>query len=244
MSRIPLFNMTLVVVVCVWGGLPLSKASAQQSGSVPNEPITEAQPLPSYGNTNGVPAPEVLPESVLSSSPSVGETINESSYPMTDQGFVPVGVGDPVSVNGMHLPGNMVVPPYYNWHRVVRRPIWRTPVVYNRYWPNHYYTGGQAWSGRGAAQPLPVVSHPTDTTQMGVYYQQVPMWQPNPRMVPPTPWPWDWHYTMPAQAVYARQKMLNSGHAGFGVEASLTGYGSGYEIQNEEGVQVDAYESE
>ena len=236
MSRKSFHTMTLVVAVCVWGGLPLSMASAQQIGQVPNEPITEAQPLPNYGGPSSIPAPEVLPQEVLSEGGSSEESmVDATGYAMPQQSAYTQGVAGPMNANGMRLPGKLVVPPYYNWHRVVRRPIWRTPVVYNRYWPNHYYTGGQAWSGVGAAQPLPVVTHPTDTTQMGVYYQQVPMWQPNPRMVPPTPWPWDWHYTVPAQAVYGRGEWNT---------AERAGYGTGYQFVGEEGTEFESYEEE
>jgi hypothetical protein len=34
---------------------------------------------------------------------------------------------------------------------------------------------------------------PTDTTQLGFYYQQVPYWQPVAGMVPAAPNPNDWH---------------------------------------------------
>ncbi len=231
MSRFSFSKMTLVVAGCIWGGLPVSMASAQQFVSTngpQNEPITEAEPLPAYGNGAAAPAPE---------------DVGGADYAMPQQGAIPVGVAGPTG-GGMRLPGKLVVPPYYNWHRVVRRPIWRAPVVYGRYWPNHYYTGGQAWSGQGAAQPLPVVQHPTDTTQMGVYYQQVPMWQPNPRMVPPTPWPWDWHHTVPAQAVYGRGEWVDPARAGYGAAPVAGGFGSGYQFAADQELDVETVEVE
>src|SRR5690606_14167039 len=30
---------------------------------------------------------------------------------------------------------------------------------------------------------------PTDTTQLGYYYQRAPQWMPTPGMIPPPPWP-------------------------------------------------------
>lgn len=36
---------------------------------------------------------------------------------------------------------------------------------------------------------------PTDTTQLGYYYQQVPRWMPNPAMIPGPPNPAEWHQT-------------------------------------------------
>ncbi len=35
---------------------------------------------------------------------------------------------------------------------------------------------------------------PTDTTQLGYYYQKVPTWVPVPGMIPPPPQPEEWHH--------------------------------------------------
>src|SRR5690606_31408820 len=40
----------------------------------------------------------------------------------------------------------------------------------------------------------PQVHMPTDTTQLGFYYQRVPTWAPVPGMIPPPPNPADYHY--------------------------------------------------
>ena len=39
-----------------------------------------------------------------------------------------------------------------------------------------------------------MIGQQTDTAQSGYYYQHVPQWQPNPRMLPPAPHPRTWHY--------------------------------------------------
>src|SRR5690606_22022975 len=43
---------------------------------------------------------------------------------------------------------------------------------------------------------LQPVYMPTDTTQLGYYYQHVPYWLPRPNAVPPAPRPADWHVSM------------------------------------------------
>lgn len=64
-----------------------------------------------------------------------------------------------------------------------RNPVDRIPVQYLRYYPG-------AWYGLpGSTLPVvaPQVHMPTDTTQLGFYYQRVPTWVPVPGMVPPSP---------------------------------------------------------
>ena len=84
-------------------------------------------------------------------------------------------------------------PPDHGWGRPIKRPINRLPVMYQRYWPNAWY--GQPGSGYHGANVnyYPAVYMPTDTTQLGYYYQRVPFWRPNPSMTPPVPWPSQWH---------------------------------------------------
>lgn len=76
-----------------------------------------------------------------------------------------------------------------------RRPevihIQRNPVEYRRYWPSKWY--GEPGSAIDASAAFPMVYTPTDTTQLGFYYQRVPTWRPNPAMIPPRPWPSQWH---------------------------------------------------
>jgi hypothetical protein len=186
-----------LAAVAVAGGLLTTATPAQtpapNPAELPKEPITEARPLPPYPATGSHAAPE----------PTV---VDDGSGQFSGYGANYVDYGQGAYGYGSQFYGqkrSTRVPPYYNWMRPVRRPIWRVPVVYQQYWPTHHYTGGPVQWPNGAA-PLPVVYQPTDTTQLGVYYQQVPMWQPNPGMLPPAPWPWDWHHTMPAQVYYNR----------------------------------------
>ena len=84
------------------------------------------------------------------------------------------------------------------WMRPIRRPLYRVPVRYARYWPSSYYTGGYNPVAR-YARPLPMVYQPTDTTQLGFYHQRVPQWQPRPNAIPGPPWPPAWHYAIPVR---------------------------------------------
>lgn len=66
-----------------------------------------------------------------------------------------------------------------------RYPVDRIPVQYLRYYP-------AVWYGLpGSTLPVvaPQVHMPTDTTQLGFYYQRVPTWVPVPGMVPGPPNP-------------------------------------------------------
>lgn len=70
-------------------------------------------------------------------------------------------------------------------------PAYRRGVAYQKYFPD-------AWMGHQTPdmtgmQRAPVVYMPTDTTQLGYYYQQVPQWRPVRGMVPPAPNPKQWH---------------------------------------------------
>ena len=70
-----------------------------------------------------------------------------------------------------------------------RNPVERIPVQYLRYYP-------AVWYGLpGSTLPVvaPQVHMPTDTTQLGFYYQRVPTWAPVPGMVPPAPQPGAYH---------------------------------------------------
>ncbi|HUG91762.1 MAG TPA: hypothetical protein VML55_13065 [Planctomycetaceae bacterium] len=107
--------------------------------------------------------------------------------------------------------------PDHGWARPRHYPIHRVPVTYQQFWPDKWY--GQPGSGFIGAYPM--VYQPTDTTELGFYYQRVPYWTPKPWMLPPgPPWPPEWHhrdclgpydtpfsefgpYGSPAAAVYA-----------------------------------------
>ena len=75
----------------------------------------------------------------------------------------------------------------------------RTPhpqqVAYRKGFPDSWT--GQQGAGMGMGGPRPVsVYMPTDTTQLGYYYQATPRWQARQGMVPPTPTPSLWHRQM------------------------------------------------
>lgn len=76
----------------------------------------------------------------------------------------------------------------------VKRPIYRTPVVYRKQFPDSWT--GAPGAGMAGGPSAPTVYMPTDTTQLGYYYQHVPYWQPNPGAIPPAPRPADWHLSM------------------------------------------------
>ncbi|MFK7779288.1 MAG: hypothetical protein QM501_14375 [Gimesia sp.] len=67
--------------------------------------------------------------------------------------------------------------------------IQRTPVQYQRYYSNR--SMGQP--GPVAASNYQQIYMPTDTTQLGFYYQTVPTWQPRAGMLPPAPDPSMYH---------------------------------------------------
>jgi len=75
---------------------------------------------------------------------------------------------------------------------VVKHPVQRQSVVYRNYWPNKFYGQPGAFAG---GHRYPMVYQPTDTTQLGFYYQHVPQWLPNRSMLPPAPNPAKWFST-------------------------------------------------
>lgn len=81
--------------------------------------------------------------------------------------------------------------PDYGYIRVRKVPIERRHFSYERYWPAKWY--GQPGSGQ-MSQHFPTVAVPTDTTQLGYYYQPVPQWQPNSAKIPPAPHPLQYHF--------------------------------------------------
>jgi hypothetical protein len=64
----------------------------------------------------------------------------------------------------------------------------RVWVPYHRFFPAELT--GQVIAPQARA---PMVYMPTDTTQLGYYYQHVPHWHAYQGMVPPVPRPIDWH---------------------------------------------------
>ncbi|MEX0703237.1 MAG: hypothetical protein WD069_14180 [Planctomycetales bacterium] len=102
-------------------------------------------------------------------------------------GGPPVGKGGPIDIMLSH-DGRTTYPPDYGFSRPVKQPIYRLPVNYTNYWPNYWY-GLPRLAGAQPAAVYPQIAMPTDTTQLGSYYQRVPQWMPTPGMIPPDPWP-------------------------------------------------------
>lgn len=83
----------------------------------------------------------------------------------------------------VHSPDHGFCPP-------AKRPIYRRPVSYVNYYPGQPGVQPGAYTQQ---QPMPAVYWPTDTTQLGYYYQTVPQWMPNRAMQPAVPNPNQWH---------------------------------------------------
>lgn len=84
-----------------------------------------------------------------------------------------------------------ILPPDYGWNVPTKVPVVRKGVTYDRYWPETWYGTGTARPGEYRSYPM--VANPTDTTQLGYTYQQVPYWQPNHNRLPKPPVPSQWH---------------------------------------------------
>jgi hypothetical protein len=79
--------------------------------------------------------------------------------------------------------------PDSGWAPPARLPVNYDSTWYGNYHPQAYYGN----PGGGFIANYPVVYQPTDTTQLGYYYHNVPTWQSRPGMIPPTPNPADYH---------------------------------------------------
>lgn len=98
------------------------------------------------------------------------------------------GIWTPPVVRWVVDPNYYTVAPDYGWSEPGKWPIVRRSPVYNKYTPDVWYGTGRGGQPQGA-QAYPVIATPTDTSQLGYYYQTVPQWQPNPGMIPPPPNP-------------------------------------------------------
>ncbi|VAX38216.1 hypothetical protein MNBD_PLANCTO02-3269 [hydrothermal vent metagenome] len=93
--------------------------------------------------------------------------------------------------------------PFKEWEAPTTHRIYPGFFYYQRAYPDY-------WQGQphpAIRRTAPVIFTPTDTTQLGYYYQHVPVWQPNPRMIPPEPHPATWHNwnKLPANVVWNRR---------------------------------------
>ena len=85
--------------------------------------------------------------------------------------------------------------PDYGFSIPGKWPVLRRGVQYNQYFPTSWYGA----NGTLAADvSYPMVYQPTDTAQLGFYYQHVPFWMPQPNPLPPRPLPAQWHNYAPA----------------------------------------------
>jgi hypothetical protein len=106
--------------------------------------------------------------------------------------------------------GPCTVSPDHGWSPPAKQALWRRSVAYNKFFPD-------GWTGAPAAAPVTRVGHvymPTDTTQLGYYYQHVPYWQPNWAMIPSAPNPLQWH-----------RPLCGNGMCGYGGEVINGGAG-------------------
>ncbi len=92
--------------------------------------------------------------------------------------------------SGAYLDNNQRrMAPGRGWCAPGKVPVVRERVSYWKYYPN-YWSG----YGPGPATPYhPMVYTPTDTAQLGFYYQHAPHWTAQPWRVPGPPHPAYWH---------------------------------------------------
>ena len=80
--------------------------------------------------------------------------------------------------------------PDHGWAAPLERPMGASPASYRRMFP-------AKWTGEAVdVDPSfrhPTVYMPTDTTQLGYYYQHTPFWRSRDNMIPPVPQPEQWH---------------------------------------------------
>ncbi|MCA9050037.1 MAG: hypothetical protein KDA89_14975 [Planctomycetaceae bacterium] len=79
--------------------------------------------------------------------------------------------------------------PDSGWAPPAHNPILRQGNVYQTFLPGQWYGA----PGGGFSGGAPMVYQPTDTTQLGYSYGNVPTWRPNPGMIPPVPLPNNFH---------------------------------------------------
>jgi hypothetical protein len=85
--------------------------------------------------------------------------------------------------------------PDYGFSIPGKYPIHRRGVQYSQYFPAAWYGAN---GSLGVDAVFPMVYQPTDTAQLGFYYQHVPFWMPQPNPLPPRPVPAQWHHYAPA----------------------------------------------
>jgi hypothetical protein len=104
-------------------------------------------------------------------------------------------------------PNYYAVSPDHGWDVPGKWPVKRQYVTYTQYSPKEWYGTGSPGKSK-QVRSYPVVGQPTDTAQMGYYYQQVPTWQPRPNMIPPKPDPRQWHWRQHQQQYNRNQSWV------------------------------------
>ena len=79
--------------------------------------------------------------------------------------------------------------PDSGWAPPARVPVNRDRIWYGSYYPQAFYGS----PGGGFVANYPQVYQPTDTTQLGYSYANVPTWQHRPGMIPSAPVPSQYH---------------------------------------------------
>lgn len=165
----------------------INQVNYNQPQVVTSQPIPEADPISTPGTPVIINQPPCQDGSAC-----VRVTDNESPWPEIERQkrqYCPIGT--------MIFHRGNTYPPDHRWSLPLKYPIEETPVVYQRYWPS-------AWTGVPQT-PIaynPMVYQPTDTMQLGYYYQRVPTWLPDASRIPPPPNPWTWHKKEMATITY------------------------------------------
>ncbi len=170
---IPSRRLLFCLAVSGWFG---TAASAQD---------TLLQPV---GEPSRAPAAELTPPVTIIADPALPSTTIE---PIPDDGQAIVRITDCPPGSGPYGTNQRkkCEPPTTGWVPPGRYIVHRHWVPYYKFFPN-------SWTGTPTPAPqlrLPMVYMPTDTTQLGYYYQHVPHWHAYNGMVPPVPRPMDWH---------------------------------------------------
>ncbi len=187
-----------------------------------------------------VPAATFAQE-VTVAAPTAAPTAESTAEPTAEASDVPAGpqttVPDPSAVGFIRIgdapPGKIqkqrgygsgdvgvahsqrCVSPDHGWTPPGRKPIYRIWVPYYKFWPD-------AWTAQPVAAVgyrAPVVYMPTDTTQLGYYYQHVPHWHRYQGMIPPVPRPSDWRTPLYSP----RPVVLAPTRTDFGTEETIPG---------------------
>jgi hypothetical protein len=105
-------------------------------------------------------------------------------------------------------------PPDAGWNPPAHMPVNYDGAWYGCYLPQHAY----GTPGGGFIANYPTVYQPTDTTQLGYYYNKVPTWQTRSDMIPGVPYPGDYHARVCPQGGAG-------GHGCYGATYNAVSYG-------------------